>query len=174
MVRFALILLCCLTLAAPAWAGRPQGLIANHTGDYEIALPEIWPHAERSNAIAQLKHVSMDENVAEVDQSPDCDNKESQKLDSYNYTMALSGSVIAYNNGDYKTAFRKTLPLAQSGDMGSPAQLGVMCFTGQGVAQDYVYTHMWLNLAAAQGEINAAEIRDILSKTMLPADVSMA
>ena len=58
--------------------------------------------------------------------------------------------------------------------MGSQAQLGVMYFKGQGVAQDYVYAHMWLNLAAAQGEINAAEIRDILSKTMLPVDVSMA
>ena len=107
MLRFILALLCCLALAAPAWAGFGEGVAAYKRGDYETALREWRPLAERDHAEAQLK-------------------------------------------------------------------LGEMYAKGRGVPQDYVAAHMWMNLAAAQGNKNAAKARDLLAQLMRPADVSKA
>jgi TPR repeat protein len=45
---------------------------------------------------------------------------------------------------------------------------------GQGVPQDYVPAHMWFDLAAAQGEKDATELRDSLAKKMTPAQIAEA
>ena len=45
---------------------------------------------------------------------------------------------------------------------------------GQGVPQDYVLAHMWFSLAAAHGDEEAAQNRDLAAKRMTPADVSKA
>jgi uncharacterized protein len=46
--------------------------------------------------------------------------------------------------------------------------------TGHGVPQDYVIAHMWFNLAAASGDKEAAEVRDMLAAKMTPAQVAEA
>jgi hypothetical protein len=46
--------------------------------------------------------------------------------------------------------------------------LGTMYFIGRGVPQDYVSAHMWSNLAAARGEKDAAENRDMIAAKMTP------
>ncbi len=53
MPRLALILICCLALAAPAWAGWDEGVAAYKRGDYETALLEFRPLAEQGDARAQ-------------------------------------------------------------------------------------------------------------------------
>ena len=45
---------------------------------------------------------------------------------------------------------------------------------GKGVVQDYVLAHMWLNLAAAQGDPDAARWRDDVAKMMMPAQIAEA
>ena len=45
---------------------------------------------------------------------------------------------------------------------------------GQGVIQDYIRAHMWMNIAASRGFELAANNRDILAKEMTPADISKA
>ena len=45
---------------------------------------------------------------------------------------------------------------------------------GHGVPQDYVSAHMWLNLAAAQGEEKAAERRDYVAALMTPEQIAEA
>jgi len=45
---------------------------------------------------------------------------------------------------------------------------------GQGVPQDYVQAHMWLNLAAAQGQEQAPTLRDILAKHMTHEQIAEA
>ena len=45
---------------------------------------------------------------------------------------------------------------------------------GQGAPQNYILAHMWLNLAAAQGNETASKDRDIFEERMTPADVSKA
>ena len=42
------------------------------------------------------------------------------------------------------------------------------------VKQDYVQAHMWSNLAAAQGNKDAIETRDLLTATMTSSQVSQA
>ena len=44
----------------------------------------------------------------------------------------------------------------------------------QGVTQDYVQTHLWYNLAAAQGNELARKNRDIVAKKMTSAQIAEA
>jgi uncharacterized protein len=45
---------------------------------------------------------------------------------------------------------------------------------GHGVTQDYVVAHMWLNLAAAQGDGDASKERDHLAQYMTPDQIAEA
>ena len=46
---------------------------------------------------------------------------------------------------------------------------------GTGVLKDYVYAHMWWNIAASSGgSKSASKNRDIIAKQMTPADISAA
>jgi TPR repeat protein len=45
---------------------------------------------------------------------------------------------------------------------------------GEGVPQDYVQAHMWLNLAAANGDENAKENRDIAAGLMTSEEIAEA
>ena len=78
----------------------------------------------------------------------------------------LQAGVEAYNRGDYATALKEWRPLAEQGDALAQYNLGVMYFMGQGVPQDVVQAHLWLNLAAAQGNELAPHYRDILAMSM--------
>ena len=44
-----------------------------------------------------------------------------------------------------------------------------MYANGQGVPQDYMEAYMWWNLAAAQGNGEAREKRDLLTKMLPPS-----
>jgi len=52
--------------------------------------------------------------------------------------------------------------------------LGVMYASGEGTTQDYVRAHMWLNLAASNGDKNARERREKLAKEMTPSQIADA
>ncbi len=80
----------------------------------------------------------------------------------------------AYQRFDYATAMRKWMSLAEAGDPVVQYYFGVMYSIGNGVAQDYVQAHMWLSLAAAQGNEQAAQCLEIVAKGMAPAHVSEA
>ena len=45
---------------------------------------------------------------------------------------------------------------------------------GTGVLKDYVYAHMWGNIAASNGKEQGARLREIAAKRMTPADISAA
>jgi len=50
-----------------------------------------------------------------------------------------------------------------------------MYANGQGVPQDYVYAHMWVNIAASSGQSNnASKNRDIVAKEMTPSQLEKA
>jgi uncharacterized protein len=50
----------------------------------------------------------------------------------------------------------------------------VIYATGQGVIHDWVYAHMWENIAASNGNKNGDKLRDIAAEQMTPADLSTA
>lgn len=68
---------------------------------------------------------------------------------------------------------------AEQGDAQARMNLGLMYARGEGVSQDYVQAHRWLNLAAASGDApgirdQAARARDAIAVRMTPAEVAQA
>ncbi len=68
---------------------------------------------------------------------------------------------------------------AEKGDAAAQHALGTMYAKGQGVPQDFVQAHMWLNLAAAgltpgEARDTAAVNRDTVEGKMTPAQVAEA
>ena len=61
----------------------------------------------------------------------------------------------ATERGDYQTAFKLWLPLAEQGDAATQFNLGLMYANGQGVKQDYFEAVKWYRQAAEQGHANA-------------------
>jgi TPR repeat protein len=49
-----------------------------------------------------------------------------------------------------------------------------MYASGQGVPQDYVWAHMWFNIAAAKGDTDAVKNRDMVAAKMKPAQIAEA
>ncbi len=60
------------------------------------------------------------------------------------------------------------------GNAAAQSNLGTLYGEGQGVPQDYVLAHMWFSLAAAEGNENAVQNRDLAEKRMTPAEMSKA
>src|SRR5271165_2127439 len=60
----------------------------------------------------------------------------------------------ALQNGDYATALKEFLPLAEQGDAEAQYNLGVMYRDGDGVPQDDKEAVRWFRLAAEQGLAN--------------------
>ena len=64
--------------------------------------------------------------------------------------------------------------LADQGDAKAQLTLGGMLGFGHGVARDAIAGYVWLNLAAAQGNSDAAVLRDALVVEMTPDHVQKA
>ena len=64
----------------------------------------------------------------------------------------------AYNRGDYETAFKKFLPLAEQGDARAQVYLGLLYEKGNGVPQNDTEAVKWFRLAADQGKAYAQSI----------------
>jgi len=79
-------------------------------------------------------------------------------LTSFHYTAwadTLDQGVTAYKQGDYQTAFKFWLPLAEQGNVRAQFNLGVMYEVGRGVKQDYFEAVKWFRKAAEQGVARA-------------------
>ena len=59
------------------------------------------------------------------------------------------------NKGDYQTAFKLWLPLAELGDVAAQYNLGLMYKNGKGVKQDNAEAVKWYHKAAEQGYAKA-------------------
>ena len=90
------------------------------------------------------------------------------------FAQDFDKGLEAHEAGDYATALQEWRPLAEQGNARVQTLLGIMYFRGEGVLQDNVLAHMWLNLAAANGYENAVKARGIIVKKMTPQDISKA
>lgn len=61
----------------------------------------------------------------------------------------------AYHSGDYATALKEWVPLAEQGDSSAQLFLGLMYLNELGVIQDYKVAFKWFRLAAEQGDATA-------------------
>jgi hypothetical protein len=67
----------------------------------------------------------------------------------------LEDAVAADTKGDYATALKLYLPLAEQGNADAQAFLGYLYAVGNGVRQDYAEAVKWYQLSAAQGDLYA-------------------
>ncbi|MBA3754318.1 MAG: sel1 repeat family protein [Nitrospira sp.] len=63
---------------------------------------------------------------------------------------------------------------AEQGNSLAQLKLGAAYLLGKGVPQDYTLAHMWANLAGAQGEDRAENIRNLAAEHLSPAQVAQA
>ena len=75
---------------------------------------------------------------------------------------------------DVRAALAEWRASSAAGDSRSMLALGRAHVRGLGVAQDYVEAHMWLNLAAGRGSVEAAVEREIVAAKMSANQVAAA
>lgn len=63
---------------------------------------------------------------------------------------------------------------AKQGDADAQYNLGFMYAEGLGVSRNYVLAYMWADLAAAQGDQDAIELREKLFMSMTPSQIIKA
>ena len=72
-------------------------------------------------------------------------------------------------------SFEETKTRAEKGDDIAQVNLGYMYANGEGVIQDIVYAHMWLNIAASEGNETAKVYRDdVIAIGMTPSQIEEA
>jgi Sel1 repeat len=93
------------------------------------------------------------------------------------YTGAHT-SLAPQDHAEKLNWYRKA---AEQGDADAQSALGLMCYTGRGVLQDYVEAHKWFNLAASRYSTSdirnrdqAIRDRDSLATKMTPAQIAEA
>ena len=64
----------------------------------------------------------------------------------------LEDGEAAYRRGDYATAYRLELPLAEQGNAGAQTTLGELYLNGEAVPQNYAEALKWFRKAADQGD----------------------
>jgi TPR repeat protein len=67
----------------------------------------------------------------------------------------LGAGSAAFSRGDYSSAARLLLPIAERGNARAQAMVGFMYATGQGLPQAYDAAGYWYRLAAEQGDTTA-------------------
>jgi TPR repeat protein len=80
----------------------------------------------------------------------------------------------AHKRGDYATAVREWLPLAERGEASAQFNLGVAYSKGQGVPQDFTLAYMWFDVARSRGLVKSEINRDLVALTMTPEEISKA
>ena len=81
------------------------------------------------------------------------------------------GTMYAIGNGEFVEGVKWLRKAAEQGLAQAQHDLGTMYANGHGVPQDYVESHLWWNLAAAQGNEEARQKRDIVAKMLTASQV---
>ena len=174
------VLLFSLLLGVPSYsADFNKGLTAAQSGDFATALKEWKPLAEEGNAVAQNNLGLMYHNGWGVPQ----DYKESV----YWYRLAVEQGyeVAQYNLGlmyekgkgvpqDDKEAARLYRLAAEQGYADAQGNLGVMYVFGKGVTKDFVYAHMWGNIALMNGNERGELVRGHVAEKMTSSQIEEA
>ena len=90
------------------------------------------------------------------------------------FSADLQKGLGAYYRGDYQAALREWRPLAEQGNADAQGNLGAMYAFGKGVLKDYVYAHMWANIAVSIGGEEKGKVRDFVEKKMTPSQLETA
>ena len=89
-------------------------------------------------------------------------------------TSNFEKGLDVYNKGDFITALKEWKPLAKQGFTKAQSHLGVMYVNGEGLLKDAVIAYAWLNIAAANGQTEAANMREVLSGRLSSEQIAEA
>ena len=162
--------------ANSAW---DKGLAAYEIRDYVTALRELQPLAEQGNADAQNylgfmyykgKGVPQDDKAAVqwYRRAAEQGDADAQK------NLGVMSRAARFNLG-FKAAAQQLRRAAEQGIAFAQGKLGWMYAQGKGVPIDYVYAHMWANIAASVGNnINAAALLNRIEIKMTLSQITEA
>jgi uncharacterized protein len=188
MSRCATVVRASLMLVATGGAATAgpfeHAVAAYQSGDYAAAL-RVWrPLAEQGDADAQFYLGVMYESGQGVLRS------DAEAIKWYRKAAQQDDAVAQFNLGimyakdgspNYAEAALWYRLAADHGLGGAQFNLGMMYTEGQGVPQDYVQAHMWLNLVATQlpalgkGQRNTiVDARDRVASKMTPQQIGEA
>jgi len=93
--------------------------------------------------------------------------------------IAQTNLGVMYQQGigvpqDFEAAVKWYKLAAEQGYGSAQLKLGFMYGIGKGVKLDIARVHMWLSLAASNGEASGKPMRDLIEKSMSPAEISKA
>ena len=170
-----------LFAGAPALAQNfNKGVAAFQSGDYATAIKNWLPLAEKDDAEAQRNVGILFQQGLGVPQSNVEAAKWYRRAAENGHARAQQNLGILYEEGagvpqDYGEAAKWYRLSAEGDNVVAKINLGVMLEQGlPGLPQDLVRTHMWYNLAAAQGSADAAKFRDDVATNMTPEQVAEA
>ena len=86
-------------------------------------------------------------------------------------TMEYKGLGVSQSDAEVVKWHRYA---ADHGDVDAQLNLGAMYAEGNGVPQNYVQAHMWLNLAGAGGKGSGSGYRETIAKKMTPTQIEEA
>jgi TPR repeat protein len=182
MKSFLSLALVLATLAnAPAFAQDfSDGVAAFRSGDYETAIKNWMPLAEKEDAEAQRNVGIMFQQGLGVPQSDVEAAYWYRRAADNGHARAQQNLALMYEEGvgvlqDYNEAANWYRRSAAGGNLNAKLNLGVMLERGvPGLPTNVVLAHMWYNLAAAQGSTEAAKFRDELALNMSREQVAEA
>jgi hypothetical protein len=89
--------------------------------------------------------------------------------------MHMTGKGFPKDYKNYKIAVKWYTLAAEQGFAVAQEKLGAAYFQGRGVLKDFVYAYMWWNIAAANGDTDAAKRREKFAAPKLtPSQISEA
>jgi uncharacterized protein len=182
LVRASLML---VAIGGAATAGPLEDAVAAyHRGDYATALRLWHPLAEQGDPDAQFHLGVLLESGQGVLRS------DAEAIKWYREAAEQDDAVAQFNLGvmyakgvspNHAEAALWYRLAADHGLAGAQFNLGMMYAEGQGVSQDYVQAHMWLNLAASQlpslgtNQRNTmVDARDRVASKMTPQQIAEA
>jgi TPR repeat protein len=169
----AILFLCGLFWYSFAAAGYDEAMAAYAKGDFNTALVEFQPLADRGDAASQYHLGLMYDEGEGVPRDSAKGVEWFRKAAEQGYAnaefelgyMYILGRGIAQ---DFKTAAAWFLKAAEQNHSGAQYLLGGMYYQGKGVPQDNTQSYMWYSLASASGDKNATLMCTLLAARMAP------
>ena len=178
-LQFLILILCfCIQRNYPVLsADWNQGITAYKLGDYETAFKEFLPLADRGHALAQFNlgvmyrgGIGIPKNIGlAVKYYALAANQGVARAQYLLGSIYRGGKGVIQNDG---IALKWFSLAASQGDIDAQYYLGVMYRRGR--LQNFVFAHMWWNIAALSGDRMAAKNRDEVAMRMSLSQIRKA
>ena len=141
-----------------------QGIAKFRSGDYAGALRDLMPFAEQGSATAQFLIGAIYANGEGV-------VRDRVAAASWIRRAAEQEHARDPDSDEAATWYRRA---AEQGYASAQYNLGMLYYRGEGVPQDSVLAHVWVNLASSNGNEDATGVRGSIAAQLTASDIAMA